>query len=101
VSRLIIFREQVLHRSVELGRRELRIGRGQQNDVVLDDPDQVVSRFHAELRPEGGAYVLVDLNSQNGTWVDTDRIERVVMRAGVPVAIGPYRLVLENGPEPR
>lgn len=101
MSRLIIFREQVLHRSVELGRRELRIGRGQQNDVVLDDPDQVVSRFHAELRPEGRAYVLVDLNSQNGTWVDTDRIERVVMRAGVPVAIGPYRLVLENGPEPR
>lgn len=101
VSRLIVFRDQAVHRLVELGRRELKIGRGPQNDVVLDDPDKVVSRFHAELRPEGGAYVLIDLNSQNGTWVEAQRIDRVVMRAGIPVAIGPYRLVLDNGPEPR
>ena len=101
MSRLIIFRDQDLHRYVELGRRGLRIGRGQQNDVVLDDPDKVVSRFHAELRHEDGVYVLVDLNSQNGTWLDTERVDRVVMRAGVPVAIGPYRLVLDTGPEPR
>jgi pSer/pThr/pTyr-binding forkhead associated (FHA) protein len=101
VSRLLIFRDQALHRFVELGRRELKIGRGQQNDVVLEDPDQVVSRFHAELRSEGAGYVLIDLNSQNGTWVDAERVDRVVLRAGVPVAIGPYRLVLDDGPEPR
>ena len=70
----------------------LKIGRGQQNDIVLDDPDQVVSRFHAELRPEAAGYVLVDLNSQNGTWVDAERVDRVAMRTGVPVVIGPYEL---------
>jgi pSer/pThr/pTyr-binding forkhead associated (FHA) protein len=101
VSRLIIFHEQALHRYIELGRRELKIGRGQQNDVVLDDPDKVVSRFHAELRPDASGYVLIDLNSQNGTWVDERRIDRVVLRAGVPVAIGPYRLVLDEAPVPR
>ena len=100
MSRLIIFRDLELYRYLELGRRELKIGRGQQNDVVLDDPDKVVSRFHAELRPDDGGYVLIDLNSQNGTWVDEQRVDRVVLRAGVPVAIGPYRLVLDEGQGP-
>jgi pSer/pThr/pTyr-binding forkhead associated (FHA) protein len=40
--------------------------------------------------------VLVDLNSQNGTWVNAERIERVAMRSGVPVAIGPYELMIED-----
>ena len=54
MPRLVVFRERVLHRSIDLGQRELTIGRGEQNDVVLDDPDKVVSRFHAELRPQNG-----------------------------------------------
>jgi pSer/pThr/pTyr-binding forkhead associated (FHA) protein len=92
-----VLRDRTLHRLVELGRRELTIGRGEQNDVVLPDPEKIVSRFHAELRPEGAGYVLIDLNSQNGTWVDARRVDRVSMRAGVPVAIGPYQLILEEG----
>jgi pSer/pThr/pTyr-binding forkhead associated (FHA) protein len=96
VPRLLVLRDRTLQRYVELGRRELTIGRGEQNDVVLLDPDKLVSRFHAEIRPEGTGYVLIDLNSQNGTWVDAQRVERVAMRAGVPVAIGPYQLVLED-----
>jgi len=92
-----VFRERVLHRSIDLGQRELTIGRGEQNDVVLDDPDKVVSRFHAELRPQNGGYVLVDLNSQNGTWMDDERVERVTMQPGIAVAIGPYQLVVERG----
>lgn len=97
MPRLVVFRERVLHRSIDLGQRELTIGRGEQNDVVLDDPDKVVSRFHAELRPQNGGYVLVDLNSQNGTWMDDERVERVTMQPGIAVAIGPYQLVVERG----
>jgi pSer/pThr/pTyr-binding forkhead associated (FHA) protein len=100
VPRLLVLRDQALHRYIELGHRELTIGRGEQNDVVLQDPDKIVSRFHAELRPQGREYVLIDLNSQNGTWVDERRVDRLSMRAGVPVTIGPYQLVFENGPEP-
>jgi ABC transport system ATP-binding/permease protein len=96
VLRLVIFRQQRLHRLVELSDRLLKVGRGQQNDIVLDDPDQIVSRFHAELRPESAGYVLVDLNSQNGTWMNAERIDRVAMRTGVPVVIGPYELVIED-----
>jgi pSer/pThr/pTyr-binding forkhead associated (FHA) protein len=96
VPNLVIFRRQQLHRLIELSDRLLKIGRGRQNDIVLEDPEQVVSRFHAELRPHGGGYVLVDLNSQNGTWVNAERIDRIQMRSGVPVEIGPYELVIEE-----
>jgi ABC transport system ATP-binding/permease protein len=97
LSRLAIFRKQRLHRLIELDDRRLKIGRGEQNDVVLDDPEQLVSRFHAELRPDAGGYVLVDLNSQNGTWVNAERVNRVAMRIGVSAAIGPYELIVEDG----
>jgi pSer/pThr/pTyr-binding forkhead associated (FHA) protein len=96
VPKLVIFRRQRLHRLIELNDRLLKIGRGRQNDIVLEDPEQVVSRFHAELRPHGGGYVLVDLNSQNGTWVNAERVEHIQMRSGVPVEIGPYELVIEE-----
>jgi pSer/pThr/pTyr-binding forkhead associated (FHA) protein len=96
VAKLAIFRRRRLQRLIELNDRLLKIGRGRQNDIVLDDPEQVVSRFHAELRPHGSGYVLVDLNSQNGTWVNAERIDRIQMRSGVPVEVGSYELVIEE-----
>ncbi len=101
MARLVVLHDQVLHRYVDLGWRQLKIGRGPQNDIVLDDPERAVSRFHAEVRREGDDYVLIDLNSQNGTWVDAQRIDRVVLRVGVPVAIGPFLLVLDGGADAR
>lgn len=98
VARLLILRGENVQRAIELTGRGLTIGRGQQNDVVLEDRDRTVSRFHAEVRPEGGGYVLVDLNSQNGTWVDAERVERVELRRGREIRIGPYRLVFDDTP---
>lgn len=46
----------------------LVIGRMSSNDVVLSDPN--VSRRHAELRRDGGRWILVDLGSTNGTLVN-------------------------------
>ncbi len=97
-GRLLVFRGEAVHRALELSARVVTIGRGQQNDIVLDDADRAISRFHAEVRLEDGGYVLVDLNSQNGTWVEARRVDRVELRAGVPVVIGPYRLVFDDTP---
>lgn len=97
-ARLVVFRDGVVHRAVELGPRGLTIGRGLQNELVLEDPDRTVSRFHAEVRYEAGRWVLLDLNSQNGTWVDARRVDRVELRAGVPVTIGRYSLVFDDTP---
>jgi pSer/pThr/pTyr-binding forkhead associated (FHA) protein len=97
-ARILVFRADAVHRAIELGGRIVTIGRGAQNDIVLDDPDRTVSRFHAEVRPEGDRYVLVDLGSQNGTWSEEKRIDRVELRRGTPVTIGPYRLIFDDTP---
>ena len=97
-ARLVVFRDGVVHRAMELGARGLTIGRGLQNDLVLEDPDRTISRFHAEVRQETNGWVLLDLNSQNGTWVESRRVDRVELRAGVPVAIGRYSLVFDDTP---
>ena len=48
--------------------RTLRIGRAEDNDIVLDDLS--VSRHHAELRNIDGRYEIVDLGSRNGTFLN-------------------------------
>jgi ABC-type multidrug transport system ATPase subunit/pSer/pThr/pTyr-binding forkhead associated (FHA) protein len=53
--------------------RALRIGRQHDNDIVLNDLG--VSRHHAELRNTGdGGYVIVDLDSSNGTFLNGARV---------------------------
>jgi putative serine protease PepD len=67
-------------------RRVLRIGRGSDNDVVLDSPS--VSRRHAELRPTATGWDLCDVGSAGGTWVDEQRVSRVALGAATTVRFG-------------
>jgi tetratricopeptide (TPR) repeat protein len=96
VSKLVVFRGTRPERYVDLTDRDLRIGRAADNDIVLDDPDRTVSRFHAELRYENGRFVLIDLNSQNGLWMDGQRLPRLTLEPGRPVTVGMFRLLLEE-----
>jgi len=95
VAKLLIFRGDTELDRRELRQQTVRIGRGPQNDLVLEDPGKGVSRNHAEIRFEGGVYTLVDLGSQNGIWVSGSRVPSVVLEPGVSAAVGPYRLMIE------
>ena len=54
---------------------DCRIGRSQQNCIILDD--KKVSRHHAEIRAQAGlGYLIFDLGSRNGTQVNGRRIHR-------------------------
>jgi hypothetical protein len=53
---------------VEIGDGVCRLGRGGENDVVVEDP--AVSRLHARVEREAGVYRIIDLGSTNGTTVD-------------------------------
>jgi DNA-binding SARP family transcriptional activator len=66
------------------------IGRREGNDIVLDDPQ--VSRLHAEIRVEGGHFVLVDCQSTNGLRVNGTRVERRVLESGDEIRIGDHTL---------
>ena len=95
MAKLLIFRGDTQLDERELAGKTVRIGRGPQNDLILEDPGKGVSRNHAEIRFEGGRYTLVDLGSQNGIWVSGSRVPSVVLDPGVSAAVGPYRLFVE------
>ncbi|WP_285653577.1 ATP-binding cassette domain-containing protein [Actinomycetospora sp. NBRC 106375] len=76
----------------------IRIGRAEDNDVVV--ADLLVSRHHAELVGDGaGGWELVDLGSPNGTYVDGQRVRRAVLRPGMLVAIGRALFHLDGSPD--
>lgn len=93
---LSVYRGSHLQRRVPLGDGGLRIGRAPENDLVLEDPEKGVSRFHAELRREHDGYTIVDLNSQNGVYVGNRRVARQSIVPGREFTIGSFRLVLET-----
>jgi hypothetical protein len=66
------------------------IGRSPDCDVFLDDV--TVSRRHAEIALEDDAYVIRDLGSLNGTFVNRHRIESSVLADDDEVQIGKYRM---------
>jgi FHA domain-containing protein len=97
VPRLVVFRGDAVESEVRLTGATVRVGRHAQNDVVLDDSLNGVSRFHAEIRPEGNSFVIVDLNSRNGVWIGGRRIkDKAALLLGVPVTVGAFELALED-----
>jgi pSer/pThr/pTyr-binding forkhead associated (FHA) protein len=57
----------------ELDERPLAVGRGEAADVIIDDAS--LSRRHFIIQQASEGYLLQDLDSQNGTWVDGQRAE--------------------------
>ncbi|GIW72652.1 MAG: hypothetical protein KatS3mg102_2194 [Planctomycetota bacterium] len=75
----------------ELERGELvRIGRSRNNEICL--PSGHVSRLHAELVYEDGGWVVGDLGSKNGTYVNGERVFRHPLRHGDRIRIGHFEL---------
>ncbi|HEU5315493.1 MAG TPA: DUF3662 and FHA domain-containing protein [Chloroflexota bacterium] len=73
-----------------IGGGRVTIGRGLDNDIVLDDAS--VSRHHAELTREGGRAQVRDLGSRNGTWVNAARVNVASVNAGDELAFGAVQL---------
>jgi hypothetical protein len=74
------------------------IGRAPENLLVVNDPK--VSSHHAQIRPEGQGYDIVDLGSSNGTFVNEQRLVPNVPRllyTGDQVRIGDTVFVYEAG----
>lgn len=76
---------------IPLERSVINIGRRRDNTIVLDDPR--VSRHHCQVRYRFGAYVLYDLGSRAGTYVNDQRVLEVVLQPGDVIALAGVRLV--------
>jgi len=71
----------------------ISIGRHPESNMVLADPN--VSRNHAEIRPQGEQYAVIDLGSTNGTRVNGVRVDKHVLQDGDEVAFGNTRMRFE------
>jgi FHA domain/Protein of unknown function (DUF3662) len=78
----------------ELGKRRVVIGRSRDCDLTLDDPN--ISRRHAEIRLEEGAYWVVDLGSTNGIEVNGSRVERAELEHGDLIVLGRTSLTFDR-----
>jgi hypothetical protein len=78
---------------IPLGEDPVTIGRLDDCDVQLTDSN--VSRRHAEIRAEGGGFVVIDLGSTNGTKVNNARVKRKELVDGDELTVGATTLRVE------
>lgn len=74
-----------------LDRPTTRIGRNPEAELFLDDV--TVSRDHAEVVQSPEGLTVRDLQSMNGTYVEGARVEESLLRTGMEVQVGRFRLV--------
>ncbi|GAA1823876.1 FHA domain-containing protein [Nesterenkonia flava] len=71
------------------------VGRHPDADIFLDDV--TVSRRHLKFHRVEAGFELEDLGSLNGTYVNHDRVDRYLLKAGDEVQIGKFRLTYYSG----
>jgi len=71
------------------------IGRHPESDIFLDDV--TVSRRHAEFRREEGKFVVHDVGSLNGTYVNRQRVDETQLANGDELQIGKFKLTFFVG----
>ncbi len=81
-------------------RPDITIGRVQDNDLVL--PKGNVSKRHARVRYREGGFIVTDLGSTNGTYVNGRKIpQATIVREGDKIYIGDFVLRIEAGGAPK
>ena len=85
-DRIQILAQDKTSRSVMIKGQAMTIGRGEENDITIDESK--VSRMHARIEYDGTNYRVCDLNSTNGTYLDN-----VKLLPGVPEAWTPDKAV--------
>jgi pSer/pThr/pTyr-binding forkhead associated (FHA) protein len=77
--------------TVVLEQPVVALGRRPDNDIVVEDGR--VSRTHAQLRLRFGHYVVYDLGSTAGTYVNGSRVEECVLRPGDVISLGGVAII--------
>jgi hypothetical protein len=91
-SRLVVTEGALAGTTLQLGDRPITIGRASDSSLVIND--DYASTRHAQLVPNDGEWMLEDLGSTNGTFLDRAKVGRPTPApVGVPIRIG--RTVLE------
>src|SRR3989304_4447348 len=94
MAKLIMKFDAAVIKEIPLQKASLTIGRTPGNDLVIDN--LAVSGHHARLLVDQDHFVVEDLNSLNGTFVNSQRIRRIVLKDGDEILIGKHTLVFHD-----
>jgi hypothetical protein len=93
--RLAVVEGELAGTVIPLGSSPITVGRANDSTLVLKD-DYASSR-HARFFPSDGQWIVEDLGSTNGTWIDRTRITGpTVLRVGAKVRVGRTTLQLQR-----
>jgi pSer/pThr/pTyr-binding forkhead associated (FHA) protein len=79
-------------------REKTTVGRHPDSDIFLDDI--TVSRRHAEILRQPGGFVVRDVGSLNGTYLNRERVEEGPLINGDELQVGKFKLAFFAGSEP-
>ena len=96
VPRIIVTRDGKVVAEHELTERQYVIGRTDLADILIEDT--YVSKLHAMLQVYSNAVILLDLNSTNGTTVNSTVVQKTILRNNDIISLGQYRIKIENVP---
>jgi transcriptional regulator with GAF, ATPase, and Fis domain len=88
--RLTVLKGSRTGREVTLTGDVIRIGKAGASDLVL--PEETVSRVHCEILRDARGYLLRDLDSTNGTFVDGAEVREAYLRSGSVITVGTVKI---------
>lgn len=88
--RLLVSLDGKISQEIRLESERSLLGRSDLSDVVIDDP--IVSLQHALLVRDQNRVILIDLKSENGTYVNSIRVQRRVLRDNDIITLGDHRI---------
>lgn len=95
MAKLILKFDAAVLKEIPLEKAAIGIGRTPGNDLVIDNP--AVSGHHARILVDGDHFQVEDMNSLNGTFVNSQRIRKSPLKDGDEILVGKHTLVFQGG----
>jgi pSer/pThr/pTyr-binding forkhead associated (FHA) protein len=81
-------------KAIPVDKPVINLGRKNANDIVISDLR--VSRFHAQIRKTRDGYMVFDIGSSGGTFVNSERITSSLLKSGDVISLAGYALIFTN-----
>jgi len=98
MAKLILKYEAAVLKEVDVGAQPIGIGRAPDNALHVDN--LAVSSHHARIFNDAGKLVVEDMNSLNGTFVNSQRVTRATLKPGDVVSVGKHSIEVRGEAEP-
>jgi hypothetical protein len=92
--KLIRYQEGVVEQEYSLNKKKLLVGRSPHADIFIDDPH--ISFYHAFLTIDHEGGKIVDLESDNGIYINGERVDRNYFNPGDKLRFGPLEFSIEE-----